>query len=149
VNTETHGAEELDWIPRAGFHLRKAGVHFDAARVDGDDGRRLADLMGRLTAGDPGPVVIEENGRRGVYFLLPAGSMAHRRWPRGVTRFNSATGCVSYVPVPALDGRTWPLVWRFPPLEDHRFVHPLLLRAAAVELLDRAAGPRPSTEPPR
>ncbi|MFE7776629.1 hypothetical protein ACFU5O_22630 [Streptomyces sp. NPDC057445] len=125
----------IDWVPASGFQLRKAGIHFDAVRVDGDDGRRLADLLGRLTGGDPGPVVTEANGRQGVYFLLPAGSTAHRCWPRGVTRFNSATGQVSYVPVPALSGRTWPLAWRFPPADGHRFVHPLLLRSAAAELL--------------
>ncbi|MGW2562081.1 hypothetical protein ACWCXB_23065 [Streptomyces sp. NPDC001514] len=125
----------LDWIPRSGFQLRKAGVQFDAVRVDGDDGRRLADLMERMTGGDPGPIVTEANGRRGVYFLLPAGSTARRCWPRGVTRFNSIAGQVSYVPVPALSGRTWPLAWRFPPEDAHRFVHPLLLRSAAIELL--------------
>lgn len=124
-----------DWIPYLGFQLRKAGVQFDAIRVDGDDGRRLADLMSVLTGGEPGPVVLEENGRRGVYFLLPPGSTAHRSWPRGVTRFNAAPGVVSYVPVPALGGKTLPLTWRFPPTAPDRFVHPLLLRSAVTEIL--------------
>lgn len=62
-----------EWIPDSGFHLRKAGVQFDAVRVDGDDGRRLADLMEELVGGEPGPVVTESNGRRGVYFLVPHG----------------------------------------------------------------------------
>ncbi|MFI8517690.1 hypothetical protein ACIGEZ_07665 [Streptomyces sp. NPDC085481] len=110
-------------------------MQFDAIRVDGDDGRRLADLMELLTGGDPGPVVTEANGRRGVYFLLPPGSTARRSWPRGVTRFNAAPGHMSYVPVPALTGRTWPLAWRFPPSGPDRFVHPLLLRSAATEIL--------------
>ncbi|MDI9883887.1 hypothetical protein QMZ92_05615 [Streptomyces sp. HNM0645] len=125
----------MDWIPVSGFRLRKAGVHFDAVRVDGDDGRRLADLLDRMTGGDPGPIVTEANGCRGVYFLLPAASTAHRSWPRGVTRYNSVAGGVGYVPVPALDGPTWPLAWRVPPVANDRFVHPLLLRTAACELL--------------
>ncbi|WP_329280312.1 hypothetical protein [Streptomyces sp. NBC_00691] len=122
-----------DWIPVSGFQLRKAGVQFDAVRVDGDEGRRLADRMEELTGGDPGPVVLEANGRRGVYFLLPPGSTARKSWPRGVTRFNAGPGQVSYVPVPALTGRTWPLSWRFPPSSPDRFVHPLLLRSAVAE----------------
>ncbi|GAA2793705.1 hypothetical protein VO63_33280 [Streptomyces showdoensis] len=123
-----------DWIPLSGFQLRKAGVQFDAIRVDGDEGRRLADWMESLTGGDPGPAVVEANGRRGVYFLLPPGSTTHRSWPRGVTRFNAAPAHVSYVPVPALTGKTWPLSWRFPPTEPGRLVHPLLLRSAVTEL---------------
>ncbi|MGW0118989.1 hypothetical protein [Streptomyces sp. NPDC003327] len=134
MNAENR-AVNADWIPVSGFHLRKAGVQFDAVRVDGDDGRRLADRIEALTGGDPGPVVMEANGRRGVYFLLPPGTTAHRSWPRGVTRFNSAPDRVSYVPVPALTGRTWPLAWRFPPTAPGRFVHPLLLRSAVTELL--------------
>ncbi|MCX4824678.1 hypothetical protein OG883_33455 [Streptomyces sp. NBC_01142] len=125
----------LDWIPASGFQLRKAGVQFDAARVDGDDGRRLADLLETMTGGDPGPVVIEDYARRSVYFLLPAGSTSHRPWPPGVTRLNSGPSHVSYVPVPALRGRTWPLSWRFPPSGPGRFVHPLLLLNAAALLL--------------
>ncbi|MGW8364376.1 hypothetical protein ACWGK1_27905, partial [Streptomyces wedmorensis] len=53
----------VDWIPVSGFQLRKAGVQFDAVRVDGDEGRRAADWMEVLTGGDPGPVVMEANGR--------------------------------------------------------------------------------------
>lgn len=109
-------------------------MQFDAVRVDDEDGRSLADLMERMTGGDPGPVVIEAYGRRSVYFLVPAGSTSHRPWPRGVTRLNSGPAHVSYVPIPALRGRTWPLSWRFPPTGD-RFVHPLLLRSAASALL--------------
>ncbi|WP_432125633.1 hypothetical protein [Streptomyces sp. bgisy082] len=127
----------VDWIPVSGFQLRKAGVQFDAVRVDGDDGRRLADWMEALTNGDPGPVVIEANGRRGVYFLVPPGTTSHKSWPRGVTRFSAGPAHVSYVPVPALTGRTWPLAWRCPPTGPDRFVHPLLLRSAVTELMER------------
>ncbi|MGW8883104.1 hypothetical protein [Streptomyces sp. NPDC055749] len=125
----------IDWIPDSGFQLRKAGVQFDAVRVDGDDGRRLADLMEAITGGEPGPVVTEASGRRGVYFLVPAGTTSGRAWPEGVTRLNSAAGSISYVPVPALIGRTWPLAWRYPPTYPGRFVHTLILLNAAFLLL--------------
>ncbi|MFI0108535.1 hypothetical protein ACH4NW_09310 [Streptomyces globisporus] len=131
----TTGGVTADWIPEYGFHLRKAGVQFDAIRVDGDAGRRLADLMEELVGGEPGPVVSESNGRRGVYFLVPPGSTAGRPWPREVTTFNSATGRISYVPVPALGGDTWPLMWRCPPTRAGRFVHTLILFNAAYTLL--------------
>ncbi|MFJ7414742.1 hypothetical protein ACIQWZ_28665 [Streptomyces sp. NPDC098077] len=130
-----NGGLRAEWIPDSGFHLRKAGVQFDAVRVDGDDGRRLADLMEKLVGGEPGPVVTESNGRRGVYFLVPAGSTVGRPWPRVVTTFNAATGRISYVPVPALGGDTWPLAWRYPPTRTGRFVHTLILFNAAYALL--------------
>ncbi|MET9429121.1 hypothetical protein [Streptomyces sp. NPDC003036] len=132
--------ENIDWIPASGFQLRKAGVQFDAVRVDGDDGRRVADIMEHMTAGDPGPVVIEANGRRGVYFLLPPGSTAGRAWPREATPFNACEGRVSYVPVPALTGNTWPLAWRCPPRTADRFVHPVLLRSTLVAAVRDMSG---------
>ncbi|MFE3645192.1 hypothetical protein ACFXOM_30175 [Streptomyces sp. NPDC059169] len=134
MNAENHELD-LEWIPVSGFQLRKAGVHVDAVRVDGADGQRLADLMDRMTGGDPGPIVSEANGCRGVFFLLPPGSTAHRSWPRGVIRLNAAAGSVGYVPVPALHGPTWPLAWWSLPPADRRFVHPMLLRTAATQLL--------------
>ncbi|MFE2291886.1 hypothetical protein [Streptomyces sp. NPDC059452] len=109
-------------------------MQFDAVRVDGDDGRRLAARMEEIIEGEPGPMVTEANGRRGVYFLVPPGSTAYRPWPREVTTFNSATGRISYVPVPALSGRTWPLAWRNPPTSSERFVHTLILFNAAYQL---------------
>ncbi len=60
-----------DWIPPSGIQLRKAGVQFDAVRVDGDPGRTVADRLARATGGNPGPVVEEARGRRAVYFLVP------------------------------------------------------------------------------
>ncbi|MCX4676095.1 hypothetical protein OG413_12395 [Streptomyces sp. NBC_01433] len=125
----------IEWIPDHGFQLRKAGVQFDAVRVNGDDGRRLADLMEAIVGGEPGPVVAETNGRRSVYFLVPAGSTVSRAWPEGALPFNTASGCVSYVPIPALIGRTWPLAWRYPPTYPGRFVHTLILLNAACLLL--------------
>ncbi|MFC9030584.1 hypothetical protein ACOZFM_09670 [Streptomyces arboris] len=130
-----NGERNIGWVPDSGFQLRKAGVQFDAVRVDGDAGRRLADLMEELVGGEPGPVVTEANGRRGVYFLVPPGSTAHRCWPREVTILNSTRNRVSYVPVPALEGRTWPLSWRYPPTGPGRFVHTLILINAVESLL--------------
>ncbi|MFF3994669.1 hypothetical protein ACFYX8_15375 [Streptomyces cyaneofuscatus] len=130
-----NGERNIEWVPESGFQLRKAGVQFDAVRVDGEMGRRLADLMEELVGGEPGPVVTEANGRRGVYFLVPPGSTAHRCWPREVTILNSTRNRVSYVPVPALEGRTWPLSWRYPPTGPGRFVHTLILINAATSLL--------------
>ncbi|MBW5425373.1 hypothetical protein GKQ77_28080 [Streptomyces sp. BG9H] len=121
---------QADWIPASGLQLRKAGVQFDAVRVDGDAGRALADELARLTGGDPGPIVEAANRRRGVYFLVPVGSTSHRAWPEGVTRLTAGAGHVSYVPVPALEGPTWPLSWRYRPTEPDRRVHTLLLLTA-------------------
>ncbi|MDX3377898.1 hypothetical protein PV390_26205 [Streptomyces sp. ME02-6991-2A] len=130
-----NGERNIGWVPESGFQLRKAGVQFDAVRVDGETGRRLADLMEELVGGEPGRVVTEANGRRGVYFLVPPGSTAHRCWPREVTILNSTRNRVSYVPVPALEGRTWPLSWRYPPTGPGRFVHTLILINAVESLL--------------
>ncbi|MEU5094551.1 hypothetical protein [Streptomyces sp. NPDC020996] len=121
---------ESAWIPARGIQLRKAGVQFDAVRVDGDEGRALADRLALMTGGDPGPVVEEANGRRAVYFLVPVGSTSHRVWPDGVTRLTAGPHHISYIPVPALDGDTWPLSWRYRPSGCDRLVHTLLLRTA-------------------
>ncbi|MEU4737443.1 MULTISPECIES: hypothetical protein [Streptomyces] len=127
--------EQLDWVPLSGYLLRKAGVQFDAVRLDGRGARLVADCLEGMTDGEPGPVVHRVNGRRSMYFLLPPGSTYRRPWPAVAVRFNGEAGRISYVPVPALEGDTWPLTWRFPPTEPGRFVHPLLLRSAVVALL--------------
>ncbi|MEU5436097.1 hypothetical protein AB0G73_22350 [Streptomyces sp. NPDC020719] len=137
-NGEVNLAARAHWIPLSGFQLRKAGVQFDAVRVDGDVGRRIADALEVMTAGDPGPIVAEANGRRGIYFLLAPRSTARRSWPTGATCFNAAVGRISYVPVPALRGATWPLSWRCPPYEPDRFVHTMLLLSVVREFLAAA-----------
>ncbi|ELS55061.1 hypothetical protein [Streptomyces viridochromogenes] len=126
MNTQS----DLTWLPESGVQLRKAGVQFDAIRVDGEEGRDVADRLARMTGGDPGPIVETATGRRGVYFLVPVGSTSHRAWPENVTRFTAAPGHVSYVPVPALDGLTWPLSWRYRPTTPDRLVHTRLLCTA-------------------
>ncbi|MFM9618332.1 hypothetical protein ACKI14_10295 [Streptomyces turgidiscabies] len=123
-------AEIPDWVPSTGIQLRKAGVQFDAVRVDGDEGRAAADRLARMTGGAPGPVVEEANGNRAVYFLVPVGATSHRVWPPGVTRLASGPGRIAFIPVPALNGRTWPLTWRYRPAGRDHFVHALLLKAA-------------------
>ncbi|MEU9241264.1 hypothetical protein [Streptomyces sp. NPDC048385] len=121
----------LGWLPASGVQLRKAGVQFDAVRVDdGEWGRRLADRLAELTGGDPGPVIEVAGERRCVYFLVPAGSTDHLPWPAGVTRLTSVPARVSYIPIPALDDMTWPLSWRYRPSAHGRFVHTRLLRSA-------------------
>ncbi|MCX4907589.1 hypothetical protein [Streptomyces sp. NBC_00878] len=145
MDTESHDLNIADpplapdWIPLTGLQLRRAGVQFDAVRVDGVPGRHAADVLARMTGGDPGPVVEEANGRRAVYFLVSVGSTSHRAWPDGVTRLVAGRDHVSYIPVPALNGLTWPLSWRYRPGVDGRFVHTLLLRSA-LEALEWASG---------
>jgi hypothetical protein len=126
VNTQS----DLTWLPATGIQLRKAGVQFDAIRVDGEEGRDVADWLARMTGGDPGPIVETATGRRGVYFLVPVGSTSHRAWPDNVTRFTAGPSRVSYIPVPALDGLTWPLSWRYRPTTPDRLVHTRLLCTA-------------------
>ena len=128
---ESAGVSEIpDWIPPTGIQLRKAGVQFDAVRVDGDAGRAAADRLAKMTGGAPGPVVEEANGSRAVYFLVPVGAASRRVWPPGVTCLASGPGRIAYIPVPALNGQTWPLTWRYLPTVRDHFVHALLLKAA-------------------
>jgi hypothetical protein len=137
VNTQSESGPTLDWIPRAGIHLRKAGVQFDAVRVDGEMGRELADILETMTGGDPGPIVAEANGKKSVYFLVAPGATANRPWPPEATRLTGIQdGSICYIPVPALNGLTWPLSWRCRPSGPGRFVHPLLLWRALGALLE-------------
>lgn len=134
MNAESHQVnlvpEPLPWLPASGFQLRKAGVQFDAVRVEGERGRAVADALAKMTGGDPGPVVEEANGNRYVYFLVDVGSTAFRAWPDGVAQLTARPDHVAYIPVPALGGYTWPLSWRYRPTVDGHFVHALLLHTA-------------------
>ncbi|GHA33744.1 hypothetical protein GCM10010329_65980 [Streptomyces spiroverticillatus] len=122
-------------------------MQFDAVRIEGDAGRRVAAMLEEMTGGDPGPIVVEVRGVRAVYFLVRAGSTGYRAWPPGVTVLNSGPNKVSYVPVPALDGGTWPLTWWCPPSSAGRRVHLGLLAGAADAVLVTASGEsRPSLE---
>lgn len=135
MNTESHrraapNSFSPSWVPATGIGIRKAGVLFDALRVDGDTGRNLADLLVTLTGGDPGPILTQSNGRKPVYFLIPVGSASYRIWPPGFTRLTSGPRRATYIPIPALEG-SWPLAWRSRPTSEDRFVHALLLHRAA------------------
>ncbi|MFJ2743638.1 hypothetical protein ACIO3O_28760 [Streptomyces sp. NPDC087440] len=134
MDTQTREVN-IDWIPASGFQLRKAGVQFDAVRIEGSAGRRVAEMLEEMTGGDPGPIVAEVKGVRAVYFLVRAGSTGYRAWPRGVTVLNSGPNRVSYVPVPALTGGTWPLTWWCPPSSAGRRVHSGLLAGVADAVL--------------
>ncbi|MDT0438978.1 MULTISPECIES: hypothetical protein [Streptomyces] len=133
----------IEWIPAHGVQLRKAGVQFDAVRMDGEPGRALADRLARMTGGDPGPVIDVAGSRPCVYFLVAARSTAFHLWPAEVRRLTSGPDRESFVPVPALHDMTWPLSWRYPPTAPDRFVHTMLLRAALETrmLAAGAAGP--------
>ncbi|MFB6872147.1 hypothetical protein [Streptomyces sp. NPDC056323] len=52
----------------------------------------------------------------------------------GGARLNATAGRISYVPIPALSGRTWPLAWHFPPTATDRSVHTMLLLHATAPL---------------
>ncbi|UXY28899.1 hypothetical protein [Streptomyces sp. HUAS TT20] len=97
-------------------------------------GRDLADRLAKMTGGDPGPVIEAVTGRRCVYFLVAAGSTACHAWPEEVTRLTCGPDRVSYIPVPALYGPTWPLGRRHPPPAPDRLVHTLLLRTVLAEV---------------
>lgn len=141
MNTQSHPTS-VPWIPFDGIQLRRAGVQFDAVRLDGDYGREVADQLARMTGGDPGPVVESNSGRRCVYFLVAPGSTAHHPWPVQVTRLVSGPYRTSFIPVPALAGQTWPLGWRYPPSAPDRLVHTLLLRS----VLSDVSPPEPEEE---
>ncbi|MCF3107053.1 hypothetical protein IPZ58_36695 [Streptomyces roseoverticillatus] len=130
MNRQGH-VTETEWLPRAGHQLRKTGVHFDAVRVPGGDGRRLANAMAMLTRGRPGPIIAEANSNKAMYFLLKPGSTSGRPWPKGVERLD-------YVLIPALYGATWPLSWWCKPAPDGQLVHTLLLLSTARAFLGSA-----------
>ena len=82
------------WIPATGHALRHAGVHFDAVRIRGVHGERIASELMVCTDFDAGPIVQEATG------------------VRALTRGDRS---LAYVGVPALTGVTWPLGWRSVP----------------------------------
>ncbi|WP_190022930.1 hypothetical protein [Streptomyces hiroshimensis] len=127
MNQQGH-VTEIDWLPATGHQLRKTGVHFDAIRIRGNDGRRLANAMAMLTRGRPGPIIAEANNGKAMCFLMNPGSISGRSWPEGVERLD-------YVLIPALYGATWPLSWYCVPTPDGRLVHTLLLLSTARAFL--------------
>jgi hypothetical protein len=110
------------WIPASGHALRHAGIHFDAVRITGDAGERVASELMSVTDFDAGPVVQEFSGDRNMYFLLPPQTASTYRWPGGVRALTRSDGTLAYVGVPALTGMTWPLGWRSVPSTGVPFV---------------------------
>jgi hypothetical protein len=150
MNTES----DLDWVPFAGHRLRKVGVEFDVVRVTGELGRRAADLLDSLLVEGCGPVIEEVSGAGHLYFLCPPGSTGGRVWPRHALRLGGP-GTTSYVGVPALMGRTWPLAWRYRPPADGTWCHAVMLhsvlsaqaRQLPVGRTESPARPSPGEQP--
>ncbi|MGK5632313.1 hypothetical protein [Streptomyces sp. URMC 123] len=136
------------WVPADGHTLHRTGVHFDAVRIHGVRGEEAVAALLEETGGAAGPVVCEAIGFRWMYFLLPPGGAATRRWPHGVHRFGGARSA-AYVGIPALTGNTWPLRWYSKPTERTPFVEPWALFAALVrERPDRSAEVKPEPAEP-
>nr|WP_229925841.1 hypothetical protein [Streptomyces longispororuber] len=136
-----------EWVPVVGHQLRLSGVHFDALRIQGVRGERVAARLIEETDGDAGPVVCEAVGFRWMYFLVAPGAAAAHEWPLGVQRFGAARRrTAAYIGVPALDGETWPLRWYSEPTPTAPHVDAARLRAA---LLGTATEPGAGREGPR
>ena len=122
----------LEWIPASGHQLRVTGVYFDAVRIEGVRGERVAARLIEATDGDAGPVVCEVTGFRWMYFLLAPGEVRRHNWPLGVQQFGGkGARTVTYIGIPALDGNTWPLRWYSEPTPVTPYVDPRALLAAA------------------
>lgn len=130
------------WIPATGHSLRLAGVHFDAVRVRGTAGERVASELISATYFAAGPVVQEFVGERSMYFLLPPQTASAFRWPSGVRALTRGDSTLAYVGVPALAGMTWPLGWRSEPSERVPFVAGELLWEVATQVVGRVGARR-------
>ena len=122
------------WVPATGHALRHAGVHFDAVRIRGVHGERVASELMVCTDFDAGPIVQEATGERNTYFLLPPGIAADFRWPPGVRALTRGDRSLAYVGVPALTGVTWPLGWRSVPSRGVPYVMGELLWEVTVRV---------------
>ncbi|MET7859155.1 hypothetical protein ABZS81_18390 [Streptomyces sp. NPDC005318] len=132
------------WVPVRGHALRCAGIHFDAVRITGVAGERVACEIIRFTGFDAGPIVRSGVGERGMYFLLPPQSANVYRWPVGAEVMSRGGRTAAFVGVPALRGPTWPLDWRSPPTAGTPFVDAELLHGLTVDVLVEGAGGCPA-----
>lgn len=128
VNHPERFAGVLDWVPTYGHALHRVGPAFEVVRIGGDYGDAVADRL-FLAVGVPGPVVENRSRRHALYFFLAPGAGAPYRWPAGTTYLGRRTG-EAYVGVPALDGETWPLSWRWQPTPERPFVDAAQLHAS-------------------
>ncbi|MFC9946941.1 hypothetical protein [Streptomyces pratensis] len=128
------------WVPVSGHALRHVGVHFDAVRVAGAAGERVTYELLQSTGPQAGPIVRSGVGDRSTYFLLPPQSAAAHRWPAGARLIGRDLPRDTYVGIPALEGRTWPLDWYSRPTREVPFVDAKLLYEAAVAVLTGRVG---------
>jgi hypothetical protein len=130
----TNAIHRPDWIPASGHQLHVVGVHFDAVRIEGGRGERVAARLIEATDGDAGPIVSEVVGFRWMYFLLAVGEVRGHSWPLGIQQFGGkASLALTYIGIPALDGNTWPLRWFSEPTPGAPYVDPAaLLRVVAA-----------------
>lgn len=122
-----------EWVPASGHQLRVTGVYFDAVRIEGVRGERVAARLIDAADGDAGPIVCEVTGFRWMYFLLAPGEVRRHTWPLGVQQFGGrGVRTVTYIGIPALDGNTWPLRWYSEPTPTAPYVDAESLLAAAA-----------------
>jgi hypothetical protein len=113
-----------DWVPEYGHALRLAGVHFDAVRIHGCRGEEIMAALMDWQGWAAGPIIHMATTNE-VTFLLPVGSARAYRWPTDV-RFQvlpQTDDDASFVGIPAMNGATWPLLWRSLPTADAPFVN--------------------------
>ncbi|MFD4525156.1 hypothetical protein ACFWP7_14790 [Streptomyces sp. NPDC058470] len=121
--TMMNAIHQPDWIPASGHQLRVTGVYFDAVRIEGPRGERVAGRLIDTTDGDAGPIICEATGYRWMYFLLAPGDVRRHDWPLGVQQFGGrSTLTLTYIGIPALDGNTWPLRWYSEPTATAPYV---------------------------
>ncbi|MDT0342072.1 hypothetical protein [Streptomyces litchfieldiae] len=122
-----------EWVPTRGCTMRKTGLFFDAVRIPGAFGSKVAATLGASNGGEAGPVIGELLGKRWLYFVLPVGTVSEFQWPLEVERYSRMTpNAVSFIGIPALEGDTWPLFWFSRPTADQPYVDPALLHAAVL-----------------
>jgi hypothetical protein len=113
-----------EWVPEYGHALRLAGVHFDAVRIHGHRGEEAMSALMNRQGWAAGPIIHIATTNE-VTFVLPLGSASAFRWPRDV-RFQVLTSSedeASFVGIPAMNGATWPLLWRSLPTARAPFVN--------------------------
>jgi hypothetical protein len=129
-----------EWVPHHGCSLRKTGASFDAVRVAGALGERVATTLAAEYDGEPGPVIGELIGDRWLYFVLPARTAGDHAWPMTAQRYTrSLTGSAAFIGVPALAGDTWPLYWYARPTPERPFVDPARLHRIVREAFHEGA----------
>lgn len=133
-----------DWVPQRGHALRLAGVHFDAVRIRGCRGEEIMAALLTRQGWAAGPIIHLATANE-VTFLLPARSACDHRWPSSVQVLTAADEECAYVGVPALDGATWPLLWRSIPTARAPFVHAATLHDTVHRVTHGAPLPDPPT----